>query len=86
MEQLFIPQEPPESDDPQVLKEYIKRMFQDIAANFERISDGRIIEERNAAPPKPRNGMIAYADGVDWNPAAAGEGFHGYENGAWVKL
>lgn len=38
-----------------------------------------------AAPGSPADGDIAYADGAGWNPGA-GEGFYGYENGAWVKL
>lgn len=37
------------------------------------------------APARPENGTIAYADGSNWNPGS-GEGFYGYENGAWVKL
>lgn len=37
------------------------------------------------APRRPRNGQLVYADGSDWNPGS-GEGFYGYENGAWVKL
>lgn len=36
-------------------------------------------------PTSPQNGMVAYADGSNWDPGA-GEGFYGYENGAWVKL
>jgi len=36
-------------------------------------------------PADPFDGMIAYADGTSWDPGS-GEGFYGYENGAWVKL
>jgi hypothetical protein len=36
-------------------------------------------------PDKPRDGMLVYADGTDWNPGA-GEGIYGYVNGAWSKL
>ena len=54
----------------------------------------RIANELNAlpmvrgtgiAPPRPRDGMIVYA--LDpWASTLAGEGFYGYESGAWVKL
>ena len=37
------------------------------------------------APAKPSDGMIAYADGTNWNPGS-GAGFYGYQAGAWVKL
>lgn len=36
-------------------------------------------------PAHPVDGVIAYADGTNWNPGS-GEGFYGYENGSWVKL
>lgn len=36
-------------------------------------------------PAKPEDGVIAYANGADWDPGS-GEGFYGYENGGWVKL
>lgn len=36
-------------------------------------------------PTRVRNGTIVYADGAEWDPGS-GEGFYGYENGAWVKL
>lgn len=84
MEQLFVPQKPPE--DQAQFNEYIWRMLRDIAQNLESIADGRIIEKRHVAPAKPRNGMIAYADGTNWNPTAGGEGIYGYIAGAWVKL
>jgi hypothetical protein len=38
-----------------------------------------------AAPTRPSNGAIVYADGTEWDPGS-GEGFYGYEDGAWVKL
>lgn len=53
----------------------------------EAIPAGDIIKlpVRYTAPEKPRNGMIVYADGTQWDPGS-GEGFYGYESGAWVKL
>lgn len=39
----------------------------------------------NAAPVKPRNGMLVYADGTNWNPGS-GAGFYGRQGGSWVKL
>jgi hypothetical protein len=38
-----------------------------------------------AAPARPVNGMMVYADGTLWNPGA-GVGFYGYQAGAWVKF
>lgn len=36
-------------------------------------------------PIRPREGMIVYADGTDWNPGS-GEGPYVYINGAWASL
>jgi hypothetical protein len=82
MEQLFIPQAPPEDLDERT-RDYLGRMFRDVAQNIETIADGRSIEKRHVAPPKPRDGMIVYADGTDWNPGS-GEGFYERIAGAWV--
>ena len=50
------------------------------------INTGELIAEPlAAAPARPENGLIAYADGVNWDPGS-GAGFYGYEAGAWVKL
>ncbi len=39
----------------------------------------------HAEPVRPREGMIALADGTDWNPGS-GAGYYGYYGSAWVKL
>lgn len=39
----------------------------------------------HVAPLRPREGMIVFADGTDWNPGA-GKGVYSYSGGAWVKL
>jgi hypothetical protein len=36
-------------------------------------------------PDKPREGMIVYADGTDWNPGS-GKGSYEYRGAAWFKL
>lgn len=38
-----------------------------------------------AAPARPSNGMMVYADGVTWNPGA-GVGFYRYDGAAWNFL
>lgn len=43
------------------------------------------LQPRTAEPQKLENGIMVYADGTLWDPGA-GEGFYGYEAGAWVKL
>jgi hypothetical protein len=47
--------------------------------------DYLMLKKRNAAPEKPRVGMVVLADGTNWNPGS-GAGFYGYNAGSWVKL
>lgn len=45
------------------------------------------LRQINAAPHKPRIGMIVYADGTDWNPdGASGEGLYVYKSGGWTFI
>ena len=37
------------------------------------------------APVKPYDGLIAIADGTNWNPGS-GAGYYGYYNGFWKFL
>ena len=39
----------------------------------------------SAAPPRPKEGMLRYADGVGWDPGA-GKGVYVYDGTTWVKL
>lgn len=39
----------------------------------------------HAAPTRPREGMLAVADGTDWDPGA-GAGLYIYRSGSWVRL
>lgn len=43
------------------------------------------LEQLNAAPDKPQNGMIVWADGTNWNPGS-GEGIYGYHGSTWNLL
>lgn len=44
-----------------------------------------ILTQYNVAPAKPRDGMVVYADGTNWNPGA-GAGVYVYRGAAWHLL
>lgn len=44
-----------------------------------------LLEAPRAAPPRPVDGLLAYADGVAWNPTGAA-GLHQYVGGAWARV
>ena len=62
------------------------RQFQGLAAEIQ-APQAEIynLAELNMAPTKPRTGMIALADGTNWNPGS-GAGVYAYYGGAWNKL
>lgn len=44
-----------------------------------------IFDVLHDAPPRPQEGMVAFADGVDWNPGE-GPGLYQYYAGTWHKI
>lgn len=80
----FVPEPPPETNDVSELRRYCYEMFQLVSDNLELLTQGRF-DVLTAAPAKPRDGMIVYADGTTWNPGS-GKGTYEYRSGAWVKL
>lgn len=67
------------------LSEYLTRELSRISAEFQLAEDGVLLPMRTTAPAKPREGMLAIADGTEWNPGS-GKGLYEYRTGAWVKL
>lgn len=59
--------------------------LQRISEALERPRESISLTPLSVAPPKPRDGVIAMADGVNWNPGA-GAGFYGYRAGSWRFL
>jgi hypothetical protein len=43
------------------------------------------LNKLHVEPAKPREGMIVYADGTDWDPGS-GEGFYGRTSSGWQLL
>lgn len=79
----YVPAPPPSQLSP-TARHYLDTELRRIA-DLLNDRDQATIEPIAAAPAKPTNGMIVYADGTNFDPGS-GEGFYGYENGAWVKL
>lgn len=65
--------------------EYLQRELLRISAEFGMIEEGRYLPILSIAPKKPREGMMAVADGTSWNPGS-GKGLYEYRSGTWTKL
>lgn len=75
----------PVPNDLNDLPRYLITEFEKIAATVSLLSAGHI-DVSHAAPEKPRQGDIRYADGVNWNPGGS-EGMYYYNSsGVWIQL
>lgn len=58
-----------------------------ISAELHAVTLPQILLAVQTAPPeKPRDGMVAHADGVHWNPGGGGKGLYLFSTNTWVKL
>lgn len=71
---------PTNADD---LPEYLARELRRISLTLESLASG-FLPKTHVEPAKPRNGMLRYADGTDWDPGS-GEGAYLYTT-SWIKL
>lgn len=79
---FYVPQDPPE--DPQELVRYLREELKKVSAAVSALALGHL-DQSYAAPAKPRDGDIRYADGASWNPGS-GKGVYVYKTSTWVLL
>jgi len=63
----------------------MQRMFNDTFTQLNTLKNILPLQIHNAAPAKPTDGDVVYADGTDWNPGS-GEGIYARYNSTWNKL
>jgi len=63
---------------------FLERELNSISQAFNESSHIRL-RELHAEPERPRDGMLVYADGSNWNPGF-GEGPYARVGGLWKKL
>lgn len=66
---------------------FVQREFQRVQEALETVHQFDVL---HVEPAKPRVGLVAYADGTDWDPdsggAHGGEGLYVYTSAGWKKL
>jgi len=72
------------SPEIRALADYITNELREVSRAF---SESEVLESRTVykEPTRPREGMIAVADGTNWNPGS-GAGPYAYVGGTWVYL
>jgi hypothetical protein len=73
------------SSSPESGPEYIYQELLRVAEALQLVEDGMYLPIRAVPPKKMREGMLAIADGTNWNPGA-GKGLYEFRNGLWAKL
>lgn len=63
----------------------VQREFERLAQELRATQPSILLDKINKVPDKPRNGMIVFADGTNWNPGS-GAGYYGYKGGVWAFL
>lgn len=81
---IYIPSRPPEIQSAEELRRYVEAEFLRISQTFQQ-QDILQLQVLHVEPQRPRDGMIAFADGTNWNPGA-GAGAYERVGGAWSKL
>jgi len=76
----------PFNDDSELAK-YLATELRKISDAFrENTVEGVQFKVFHVEPDKPRQGVLYYADGSDWNPLSGGEGLYRNTGSAWVKV
>lgn len=74
---------PPQATTVQELVRYLET---ELRAVYQALAETDAVDLRvtNREPERPRDGMIVYADGTNWDPGN-GRGIYIYDNG-WTRL
>jgi len=76
--------QPPTLNEPEAFVGWLRQELEKIESAFVDF-DFAQLKELHVEPVRPRDGMVVFADGTDWDPGS-GQGFYGYYNGAWESL
>ncbi len=75
---------PPGGEEVSDLEEYVQDQFSQIEQAFQE-QDYVFLVKLYVEPSRPRDGLVVYADGTEWDPGS-GEGVYVYYGAAWNKL
>jgi hypothetical protein len=79
---LYSPNDAP-ADSAQ-LQRFLREELAKISAAIGALAAGHL-DKLNAAPAKPRDGDIRYADGTNWNPGS-GKGLYIHNGTVWTRI
>ena len=80
---MLIPMPPKDPDDIPAYLAKIIPLLQQALVNPE--MDTLKVTVSHTVPPRLEEGVVAYADGTNWNPGS-GAGLYVYVSGSWSKI
>jgi hypothetical protein len=80
---MYTPTIPPQDDSR--IRDYLYDELLQISSILNMVEEGRFLPVLHVVPGRVREGMLAIADGTDWNPGA-GKGLYEFRSGNWEKL
>ena len=81
----YNPERPPEVKTLEELLDYVVREL--TAISREQVETTALeLRPVAQAPVRPREGMIIYPDGTNYNPSGGGKGPHYFDGTNWVKM
>lgn len=80
----YEPREMPVIEDVEGLRKYVQEELASLTRELQEFKTVTITVS-NVAPTRPTAGMLAFADGTNWNPGS-GRGLYEYRTSSWIKL
>jgi hypothetical protein len=77
---MYNPEQSPREYDPDWLDRELNNIKRSLL-----LFDFIQLKELHVEPTKPRDGMVVFADGTDWDPGS-GQGYYGYYGAVWNFL
>lgn len=70
----------------ETLEELVQFLEAELFTIYQALNDAQVLDLRiiHAEPERPRDGMLVFADGTNWDPGN-GRGLYTYDSG-WKKL
>lgn len=83
---MFYPSLAPRGGSADDLAYYVQTQLEQLSAALQGMYVPQLqLAERHSVPERPREGLVVFADGTNWNPGS-GRGVYVYSSSAWVKL
>ena len=81
---FYSPRQPSGERTPEAVERWARDEFETLSRMF---TTGQVVQFQvlHVEPERPRQGMVVFADGTNWDPSD-GEGLYVYKSGGWTFI